>query len=734
MRVLNHSGGDFRIGCGRALLQPIYWHHQPKHCFSSIAATLALALVLASSGPQPSWAAPRQGHQASSVILISVDTLRADRLSSYGYHGDPTPHIDEIAKGGTLFSAVSSQVPLTLASHTSLLTSTYPFANGVQENGQVVPPHTVTLAGVLKSHGYRTAAFVGGFILDRRFGLNQGFEFYDSPFDLHKAGGTDVGDIKRPGGKVVDSAIQWMQENPKGPFFIFLHLYDLHSPYDVPQPCRVRFGESYEGELRYVDMEVGRLWSFLSQKGLLSSTLVVFTADHGESLGQHGEHTHGYFIYQSTLWVPLIFHWPTGDKFSFRSRINAPAGLVDVAPTILQFLGIARPPQFQGRSLLGWAKGGSPQTEQEVYSESLYAHDHFGCSGLRSLRIGRYKYIDAPKPEFYDLQQDPQELHNLYSQKRSLALAYREHLLSFVSKFKGSHPTTTHVLSPEAIARLNSLGYVAVSQAHSEPIDAGADPKDRIAGYEEYGRAIELAATGHFQASNALLEKLLTQYPRLTDPRISLGWNDQKLGKQADAAKEFKTVLKNDPLNAMAHFDLGVSYYKLGELDNAVKELQSALAISPHYTRAENLLGTIWLQQGNYEKAKESFRHVLTIDADDYMANYDLGALAVLTRQWKQAYQHLLVAVRVEPYSPEAHNMMGSYYLRQGDLTEAQQEFAQAIHIKPTFAGAHYNLGLALAGQRQNAKAVNEFRRALSIDPNLTAARDALNRLNSSAR
>lgn len=704
--------------------------HQPKHSFSSIVATLAL--VLASAGSPPSWAATRQGHQAFSIILISVDTLRADRLSSYGYHGEATPHIDEIAKGGTLFSAVSSQVPLTLASHTSLLTSTYPFANGVQENGQVVPPHTVTLARVLKSHGYRTAAFVGGFVLDRRFGLNQGFEFYDSPFDLHQAGGTDVGDIKRPGGQVVDSAIRWVQENPKGPFFIFLHLYDLHSPYDIPPPYRVRFGESYEGELQYVDMEVGRLWNFLSQKGLLSNTLVVFTADHGESLGQHGEHTHGYFIYQSTLWVPLIFHWPTGGKVSFRSRVNAPAGLVDVAPTILQFLGIERPPQFQGRSLLGWAKGGSPQRDQEVYSESLYAHYHFGCSGLQSLRIGRYKYIDAPKPEFYDLHEDPRELHNLYSQKRSLALAYREHLLSLVSKFKGSHPTPTHVLSPEAIARLNSLGYVAVSRARSEPIGAGADPKDRIAGYEEYGRAIGLAAAGHFQASNALLEKLLTQYPRLTGPRISLGWNDQKLGKQADAAKEFKTALKDDPLNAMAHFDLGVSYYKLGELQNAVKELQSALDISPQYTRAENLLGTIWLQESNYEKAEERFRHVLTIDADDYMANYDLGALAVLMQQWKQAYQHLLAAVRVEPYNPAAHNMMGSYYLRQGNLAEAQQEFTQAIHIKPTFAEAHYNLGLVLFGQRQNEKAANEFRRALSIDPNLTAARDALNRLNSS--
>lgn len=711
--------------------EKMMYDRQRKFSFSNLIVAFAFTLVVIGIGSASLAATPPEKHRPTSVILISVDTLRADRLSCYGYRDHATPNIDAIAKGGTLFSAINSQVPLTLPSHTSLLTSTYPFSNGVLDNGEEVPAHTVTLARVLKAHGFTTAAFVGGFVLDRRFGLNQGFDFYDSKFDLHKAGGTDAGDIKRLGGEVVDSAIQWMQKNNDAPFFVFLHLYDLHSPYNVPLPYRSRFGTGYEAELQYVDTEIGRLWNFLSQNGLLKNTLVVFTADHGEGLGQHGESTHGYFIYQSTLWVPLIFHWPAESTRSFPARLNGPAGLIDVAPTILQFLGFSSPPQFQGNSLLGWVYSDKPRNDREVYTESLYAHHHFGCSGLQSLRIGRYKYTDAPKPEFYDLEQDPGELHNLYSQKRSLALAYRERLRALVARFKESHAAPNRALSPEALARLSSLGYAAVSSPHSEPIAVGADPKDRIRAYEQYGRAIELASQGRLQQSNSQLEKLLAAYPHLTDLRTSLGWNYQKMDNHTAAAREFKLVLNEDPLNVIAHFDLGVSYFKLGRLPDAVKELQATLAIAPYYTQAENLLGTILLHEGKYDEASEHFHNILKTAPDDYAANYDLGALAILKQQWDQAYQHLQVALRVEPKNPAAHNTMGSYYLSRGNLASAQQEFALAIEIEPNSARAHFNLGLVFLRQKQGEQASREFRRALSIDPNLQMARDELDRLKS---
>lgn len=726
----------------------------------------ALLLAVVFAGGAPAFASQNLAAHPASVILISVDTLRADRLSCYGYGGHSTPHIDEIAKGGTVFAAISSQAPLTLPSHTSMLTSTYPFSNGVEDNGDEVPAHAMTLAVVLKSRGYHTAAFIGGFVLDRRFGLNQGFDFYDSPFDLNRGGGGDIGDIKRPGNEVVNSAIHWMQEKHDGPFFVFVHLYDLHGPYDVPPPYRARFGTGYEGELGYVDAQIGVLWQFLARKGLLNDTLVVFTADHGEGLGEHGESTHGYFIYQSTISVPLIFHWPgqiatrdskieTRNSIAERrnskletpnspppngesnvgnwpARVNAPAGLIDVAPSILEFLGIRPPTQFQGRSLLGWLHGGAPLGENDVYSESLYAHFHFGCTGLRSVRSRQYKYVDAPKPEFYDLKRDPGELHNVYAQQRALALAYHERLLSLVSRFKAENVPAVRVLSPEMLARLNSLGYVATSVARSSPLEAGADPKDRIGAYEEFDKAVQFGAAGDFRESNALLQQILAKFPHLVEPRISLGWNDQNLGNQTEAVIEFQTALTDDPENAMAHFDLGVSYFKVGQAADAAKELEAALAIVPYYTRAENLLATVRLQQGNYRNAEDHFRHILTIDPNDYGANYALGGLAILNRQWDQAYEHLQVAVRVEPGNPAAHNTMGSYYLQRGQLAEAQQEFETALRIDPRSAQSAFNLGLVFMQEHQNEKAATEFRRALSIDPGLDAARKALASLKSS--
>ncbi|HMD84600.1 MAG TPA: sulfatase-like hydrolase/transferase [Terriglobia bacterium] len=668
---------------------------------------------------------PAANGEAPSIILISIDTLRADRLSCYGYRRLATPHIDAITQGGTLFTSIDSQVPLTFPSHVSLFTSTYPFFNGIEDNGEALRPNAVTLATLLKSHGYHTGAVVGGFVLDRRFGLDQGFDEYDSTFNPHRERESDPGDVKRSGADVVAAATQWLQATSNRPFFLFLHLYDLHTPYNLPATYRARYGTGYDAELRYVDEQVGVFWDALRQRNLLDKALVVFTSDHGESLGDHGEQTHGYFIYQSALWVPLIIHWPGGSA-GFPARAGDPASLMDVAPTILQFAGIPLPREFQGRSLLEMSRPGSTGITRDIYSESLYAHNHFGCASLRALRTGRYKYIQAPKPELYDLAADPGETRNLYEQKRSLALAFQERLFALRARFRSEHPLGGKALDPDALARLNSLGYVAVSSPHSEAADTGADPKDRIAEFEDYGRAIILASTGHIDESNTLLERLLAQHPELLDLRMSLGLNDQRLRRQDDAAREFRQILKTDPLNVQAHFDLGLSLYQLHETDDATKELQAALAIAPYYTRAEELLGSIALQKGDYGRAREQFGHILTIDPNDYAAHYNLGALATLQGQWEEGEHHLQAALLADPADPDAHNTLGSLYLRKGDLDKALTEFQEAIRLRPKYASAHYNLGLVFRKQNRENEAVNEFRRALAIDPQFRPAREAL--------
>jgi choline-sulfatase len=661
-----------------------------------------------------------------SVILISVDTLRADHLSCYGYRRVSAPHIDRVASNGTLFSAVDSQIPMTLPSHVSLFTSTYPFSNGIEDNGEKLPSHAVTLATILKSRGFATAAFAGGFVLDSRFGLNQGFDVYDSPFDLHGQTTTDTGDIKRIGEDVVRSAIDWMTATLRRPFFVFVHLYDLHTPYNLPPAERARFGGGYDGELQYVDEQIGRLWEFLSQQRLLQNTMVVLTADHGEGLGEHGEGTHGYFVYQSTLWVPLIIRWP-GEARKLPPRVETPVGLIDVAPTILQVLGIPEPPQFQGRSLLGLAK--ESHAPRAVFSESLYGHRHFGTSSLWSLRLGRYKYIEAPRREFYDLVDDPHETRNLYSQKRSLALASREQLLALRARFHPERGAESTSLDPEAIARLSSLGYVAVSSYHPAPLGTGADPKDRIKPFEEFGRAILLGSEGKINESDALLESLLSDYPDLADVRMSLGLNYQRLKNHTQAANEFQQVLKVNPFDAQGHFNLALSEFELTHLDDAARELQAALAIKPYYTRGEDLLGIIRLQQNAYSEARHNFEHVLTIDHSDFTAHYNLGVLATLSGQWDDAQTHLRAALRVNPKDPEVHNTLGSLFLQRGDLARAAEEFTTALGLRPQFASAHYNLGLVLQRQGKNQEAAAEFSEALSSDPHFRPAREALDRI-----
>jgi choline-sulfatase len=536
------------------------------------------------------------------VILISVDTLRADHLGCYGYKKIHTPHFDSLAKGGTVFSAVDSPVPMTLPAHTSLLTSQYPFVHGVEENGQAVPAGAVTLAGVLKSHGYQTAAFIGGYVLDASFGLNQGFDYYDSPFRIRPQRGEDAPELKRTAEDVLRGAIEWLSTHSDS-FFVFIHLYDLHQPYS----------HGYDAQVSYVDEQLGRLWSFLEAKGLARKTLIAVTSDHGESLGEHGENTHGYFIYQSTLWTPLLIHWPAGMRPP-AARIDAPASLIDVAPTILQSLEIPAPPQFQGRNLLR-------PGEESVYSESMYAHDHLGCSPLRSLRAGSYKYIQAPKPELYDLSKDPAEAHNLYDQQKTLAKNLQERLRSLLSRPEVKAAPMT--ASPEVVARLRSLGYLAGRSVRA--IDgSGPDPKDRLDEYLRYGRAILYSSTGRLP----------------------------------EATQEFQEVLKQDGQNVLAHFYLAVCYHRLRRLDDSAKELDATLAIAPDYWRAEELLGSIWLEKKDYVRAREQFTHLLKGVPGDYGAHFNLGILATRDGKWDEARRHLQAALAADPDSADARRAL----------------------------------------------------------------------------
>jgi choline-sulfatase len=647
-----------------------------------------------------------QAQPSIPIVLISVDTLRADHLGCYQAARRQTPHIDSLTKGGTLFSQVNTPFPLTLPAHVALFTSTYPFANGVEDNGVPLNAAAITLAQVLQKAGYRTAAFVGSFVLDRRFGLSRGFDVYDGPLDLHNAVTAGPVEHKRPGDQVVEAAKHWLEGNSSAPFFLFLHLYDLHAPYSLPPDPNLRHGEiGYQAELAHVDQLLGNFFAFLERRGLFEKALIVFTSDHGEGLGEHGENSHGYFVYQSTLHVPLIVHWAAGSKRMAQSRVDEAASLLDVAPTILDTIGLPRAAGMRGRSLL------QPAGREEVYSESVYARNHFGCAALRSVRAGAYKYIDAPEPELYDLSSDPNEQRNLYDRERSKAAALRERIIAIrgsASVPVGKPPT------PETVSALRSLGYLSGSSG-SRRLASHVDPKDRIVDFERYGQALGLASAGKLAESDSVLEKLGGKLPDIVDIKMNLGLNQLRLRQDSQAADEFKRVIELDPASAAAHFELGLIYFRQSQPDNAIREFKATLSFEPWYTRADEALAEIYIQAKDFPQAREHLNHLLSVDPSSFTAHFNLGVFAAMDSDWSEAQRQMLAALRADPASAQAHNTLGGIYLQRGELEPARLQFEDALRFQPKLAEAHYRLGLVFQQQGKKAQAAQEFRAAEDV-------------------
>ena len=386
--------------------------------------------------------------QPSGLVIVTLDTTRADRLPAYGFQGVATPAIDRLVSRGAVFDEAVSVAPLTLPSHTSLFTGLYPPNHGVRDNaGPALERSHFSLAAILHDRGFRTAAFVGSTILNADRGLSRGFDVYDDG----RGNGTPA-PPRRPGSQVVDRARAWIDDLDRKPFFLWVHLYDVHASQTLPVELRRTYGDRYEGGIAYVDVQIGRLFDELQRRGLLSRAIVVVAGDHGESLGEHGEKEHGVFLYDSTLHVPLIVCAP---GIAAR-RVAGLTSLVDIVPTVLSLLGIAAPARLDGISLVAALRVGRV-SERSIYAESLYAA-HFGWGALRMVQDGRFKFIDAPKPELYDLETDPREVHNLADERIATAAALRRELLDMIANV--SPQTDMPRLPPDRLRALEALGYI----------------------------------------------------------------------------------------------------------------------------------------------------------------------------------------------------------------------------------------------------------------------------------
>ncbi len=625
----------------------------------------------------------------TNLLLITIDTLRPDHLGCYGDRQAHTPNIDSLAAAGTRFEHAYTPVPITLPSHTVMMTGTYPMYSGIHDfSGNSLNPQQPTLASILRQHGYATGAVLGSAVLDHRFGLNQGFDFYYDHFDFSRLEDANLDLMKRPGNEVVDQALGWLAANAGKPFFLWVHLYDPHTPYDVPPPFDRQFqGRPYDGEIAFADSQVGRLLSFLKEKHLYGRTLIVLTGDHGESLGEHGEKNHGFFIYDATLRIPLLVKLPVGERQ--QSAVAEPTSTVNLLQTVLDVLKVPPPADAQGASLLP-AVLGKPRpaaTPVELYSESFLPLLHFDWSELRGIQIGNYHFIDVPQPELYDIAADPGELHNLYARKPAIAQELKAKLEALVQKYTAGHQQAQSTpLDPVLMERLKSLGYAGFSGGH--PPKAGEnrqlpDPKDRIAMFELISDAIDASQHGRFQESTSKLTQALKTEDTNVPVHYLLGLNYYRTQNFQESITEFRRVLQLSPDYTLVYFYLGLAYARVGDYQNSIDYLQRTLkADGTNFSAAYNL-GAAYLKLDRVDDAVAAFRQSLQIYSGYEPAHLALGEVLLYQQKLDEALAELRQAVALAPNDPRAHAVLAKALHAKGLDSEAQQEMQKAAAAGP---------------------------------------------------
>ena len=588
-----------------------------------------------------------------------------------------------------------SVAPLTLPAHCSIFTSKFPPDHGVRDNGGFfLSPKQLTLATYLKRRGFQTGAVVAAFVLDGKWGLNQGFDTYVDQFELPETRGFSMGEIQRPGNEVVDRALPWLEKVKDKRFFAWLHFYDPHSPYSPPEPFKTRYAEHpYLGEIAFMDSQIARVIDFLERNGLMEKTVIAVIGDHGESLGQHGEGTHSFFVYQGTQRVPFLIRAPF-ERVRGR-RVADPVRSVDLMPTVLDLMGIPAPRGIRGVSLVPLMTGARTTMDLEAYAEALYALHHFGWSELRAWRVGRYKAIDAPRPEFYDLARDPHETTNLYAERRTVA----DGMIARMREIEADAPRDDSVSTPapevdtETRARLAALGYVGSFVATaSSPKSERADPKDKIDLFNLMSDAREMT---HDDKNDAAVEKAIGLYRRVvaTDPEVIDAW-----------------------------FNLGNLNARLGRYPEAIDYFKRALALKPDYDLPVINMANAYRHMGNDDAALAGYEHYLTIDPTNAHVYYQIGEIYLDRNDQARAEQSFRKALEINPREAAAHNAVGVLAFQHGDPATAEREVRAALAIKKNVRLAHYNLAL-FAEERNDLQAAEaEYKQELELFPNSSKA------------
>ena len=670
-----------------------------RFAFVTVAAFIATSALACRNAEKP----PRDSAPATrpDIVLITVDTLRADRVGR-----GLTPAIDGLAARGVRFTNARATAPLTLPSHVSIMTGLLPPAHGVRENGVVFRPRQPTLARAFRDAGYRTAAFVGAYVLDARFGVADGFEQYDDrvPRDPDAAERLEA---ERRGSEVVDAALGWLQAAPS-PYFLWVHLYDPHAPYEPPPDYLAGArGVAYDGEIAYADAQIARVVRAIGARGTDGSTLFVVTGDHGEGLGEHGERTHGMLAYDTTLRVPLVIAGPG----VARAAVAAPVSLIDVAPSLRRRAGLAPAAGAPGADLFS-----APAADRDVYSETQYPRAA-GWHPLAVLAGDRWKLILSSERELYNVAVDPEERSNLAGALPAVV----EGMASRIRQLEAAAPQLSTAVAADAAERLRALGYVSGGSA---PVDSAApNPASAIASWDTFEAALAQVTANRAHQALPALRNLAARFPRSTVFQSTYARALMEAGQPKAAVDAYRSAIARSPRDAALFHDLAAAARAAGDRAEALRAEQAALALDKDSPAALNGLGLLHADAGRAADAAAAFQRAAEIDPGNasYWTNLgnarrELGDRAAA----EAAYRRALDA---DPAFADALNGIGVILVQRGAAAQAVPFLTRALERAPDFHEARLNLGIAYQEGGDNAKAAIEYRRLLATAPR-SAARE----------
>ena len=676
--------------------------------------------MLASAAVAAAWAwlarpqVPAHGAlRGANILLVTIDTLRADRVGAYGTPSALTPTLDALAARGVRFTHAWSHAPITLPAHASLLTGLTPPRHGVRNNGAFrLGDTSVTLGAVLQRAGYRTGAFVGAFVLDARFGLNRGFDEYDDRYADARAPAFSF--VERPADRVLQAATRWITQpgDDKRPWFAWVHLFDPHAPYRAPAAF-ARGRSPYDAEVAWTDRALGDALDGLSARGALQHTLIVATADHGESLGDHGETTHGLFAYDATLRVPLVVAGP-----GIRHAVTpASVAHVDLMPTILDLVGVEAPRGIDGRSRRT-ALAGDATPRDAIYLESLDAHLTRGWAPLTGLIASGWKYIDLPEPELYDLGRDPGERTNLVDREPQRVREMRARLSQW-----SAAPAARSEMSSADAARLQSLGYLAGSAPAKPAYTDDDDPKRLVALSEMFNTALEDYNEGRADAALAKVAGILASRPDFLAARLSAATILTANNRGGEAVRLLREAPSDDARSPAWLTKMGQAFAAAGDLSAARTCLERAAALGDANTDALNSLGIVQIQLGERERARRTFARVLDVDPSATGTWYNLALLEMEARQPTEAAAAFRKVVAIDPSHAGAWQGLGAA-LAARDPAAAADAWRRAVDLDPQDFDTLYNLGMLLTTSGRPADAAIYLRRFLATAPPARYARD----------